>query len=101
MAMTRSVKRGGQIWVRIFPNKPLTKKPAETRMGSGKGNVEEWAAVIKPGRFFFELAGVSKTEAFDALRLANHKLPIQCKPVTRETQMKIPGQRIAAQPAQK
>jgi large subunit ribosomal protein L16 len=101
VAMTRSVKRGGQIWVRIFPNKPLTKKPAETRMGSGKGNVEEWAAVIKPGRIIFEMAGVSKTEAFEALRLANHKLPIQCKPVTRETQMKIPGQRIAAQPAQK
>lgn len=86
VAMTRSVKRGGEIWLRVFPNKPITKKAAETRMGSGKGNVEEWAAVIKPGRIIFEMAGISKTEAFEALRLANHKLPIQCKPISRDTE---------------
>jgi len=112
VAMTRSVKRGGQIWVRIFPNKPLTKKPAETRMGSGKGNVEEWAAVIKPGRILFEMSGVSQAEAFEALRLACHKLPLQAKPVSRETEMavkgKLPGKLrnppkgpVAAAPAQK
>ncbi|OFZ22269.1 MAG: 50S ribosomal protein L16 [Bdellovibrionales bacterium GWB1_55_8] len=84
VAMTRYVKRGGKIWVRIFPDKALTKKPAETRMGSGKGNVEEWAAVIKPGRIIFEMDGIPKTEAFEALRLANNKLPISCKPVSRE-----------------
>jgi len=86
IAMTRSVKRGGEIWLRVFPNKPITKKAAETRMGSGKGNVEEWAAVIKPGRIIFEMAGITKAEAFEALRLANHKLPIQCKPISRETE---------------
>ena len=86
IAMTRSVKRGGEIWLRVFPHKPITKKAAETRMGSGKGNVEEWAAVIKPGRIIFEMAGISKAEAFEALRLANHKLPIQCKPISRETE---------------
>jgi large subunit ribosomal protein L16 len=86
VAMTRYVKRGGSIWVRIFPHKPLTKKAAETRMGSGKGNVEEWAAVIKPGRILFEMAGISRAEAFEALRLANNKLPIHCKPISRETE---------------
>lgn len=86
VAMTRYVKRGGQIWIRIFPHKPLTKKPAETRMGSGKGNVEEWAAVIKPGRIIFEMAGIPQSEAFEALRLANNKLPLHCKPVTKETE---------------
>ncbi len=83
VAMTRYVKRGGQVWIRIFPNKPITKKAAETRMGSGKGNVEEWAAVIKPGRVIFEMSGISKAEAFEALRLADHKLPLQCKPIAR------------------
>lgn len=83
VAMTRYVKRGGKIWIRIFPDKPITKKPAETRMGSGKGNVEEWAAVIKPGRIIFEMDGIPKTEAFEALRLANHKLPLHCKPIAR------------------
>jgi large subunit ribosomal protein L16 len=91
IAMTRSVKRGGQIWLRVFPNKPITKKAAETRMGSGKGNVEEWAAVIKPGRIIFEMSGISKAEAFEALRLANHKLPIQCKPISRETETLAKG----------
>jgi len=86
VAMTRSVKRGGSIWVRIFPDKALTKKPAETRMGSGKGNVEEWCAVIKPGRIIFEMGGISKVEAFEALRLANHKLPLRCKPISKETE---------------
>ena len=86
VAMTRSVKRGGQVWVRIFPNKAITKKAAETRMGSGKGNVEEWAAVIKPGRVIFEMSGIPKSEAFEALRLANNKLPVHCKPISKETE---------------
>jgi large subunit ribosomal protein L16 len=84
VAMTRSVKRGGNIWVRIFPHKPITKKPAETRMGSGKGGVEEWAAMIKPGRIVFEMAGVTQVEAFEALRLAAHKLPLKFKMINRE-----------------
>ncbi len=86
VAMTRYVKRGGQIWVRIFPNKAITKKAAETRMGSGKGNVEEWAAVIKPGRIIFEMEGVPQSEAFEALRLANNKLPLHCKPISRASE---------------
>ncbi len=86
VAMTRYVKRGGSIWIRVFPDKALTKKPAETRMGSGKGNVEEWAAVIKPGRIIFEMSGISKAEAFEALRLANNKLPIHCKPISKESE---------------
>jgi large subunit ribosomal protein L16 len=83
-AMTRSVKRGGKIWIRIFPDKPATKKPAETRMGSGKGNPEGWVAVIKPGRVMFELAGVPEDLAREALRLAGHKLPVRTKFVKRE-----------------
>ena len=83
-AMTRSVKRGGKIWIRIFPDKPVTKKPAETRMGSGKGNPEGWVAVIKPGRVMFELAGVDEELAREAIALAGHKLPIKTKFVTRE-----------------
>lgn len=86
VAMTRSVKRGGQIWVRIFPDKAITKKAAETRMGSGKGNVEEWAAVIKPGRVIFEMSGVPQSEAFEALRLAGHKLNVPCKPISRDSE---------------
>lgn len=86
VAMTRYVKRGGQIWIRIFPDKSVTKKPAETRMGSGKGNVEEWVAVIKPGRIIFEMAGIPQAEAFEALRLANHKLAVHCKPVNKATE---------------
>jgi len=86
VAMTRYVKRGGQIWIRIFPNKPITKKAAETRMGSGKGNVEEWAAVIKPGRIIFEMGGISQSEAFEALRLANNKLPLHCKPMSKKSE---------------
>lgn len=87
VAMTRYVKRGGKIWIRIFPDKAITKKPAETRMGSGKGNVEEWAAVIKPGRIIFEMDGIPQTEAFEALRLANNKLPLHCKPISRATEV--------------
>lgn len=83
IAMTRYVKRGGKIWIRILPDKAITKKAAETRMGSGKGNVEEWAAVIKPGRVIFEMDGITKTEAFEALRLAGHKLPLKCKPIVK------------------
>jgi len=86
IAMTRSVKRGGQIWIRVFPHKPITKKAAETRMGSGKGNVEEWAAVIKPGRILFEMGGIPQAEAFEALRLANNKLPIPCKPISKASE---------------
>ncbi len=86
IAMTRYVKRGGQVWIRIFPDKPITKKAAETRMGSGKGNVEEWAAVIKPGRVIFEMGGIPQSEAFEALRLANNKLPIHCKPISRASE---------------
>jgi large subunit ribosomal protein L16 len=86
VAMTRYVKRGGKIWIRIFPDKAITKKAAETRMGSGKGNVEEWAAVIKPGRVIFEMDGIPQNEAFEALRLANNKLPIHCKPISKGTE---------------
>ncbi|MBC7691309.1 MAG: 50S ribosomal protein L16 [Methylotenera sp.] len=86
VAMTRYVKRGGKIWVRIFPDKPITKKAAETRMGSGKGNVEEWAAVIKPGRVIFEMTGIPQVEAFEALRLANNKLPLHCKAISKATE---------------
>jgi large subunit ribosomal protein L16 len=84
VAMTRHIKRGGKVWVNIFPDKPFTKKPAETRMGSGKGNPEYWVAVIKPGRVMFELAGVDEQSARDALRLAAHKLPIKTRFVSRE-----------------
>ena len=86
IAMTRYVKRGGQIWIRVFPHKPITKKAAETRMGSGKGNVEEWAAVLKPGRVIFEMGGISQAEAFEALRLANNKLPVKCKPISKTSE---------------
>ena len=79
VAMTRSIKRGGKVWIKIFPDKPVTKTPAETRMGKGKGAVEYWVAVVKPGRVMFELAGVPEEEAREALRLAMHKLPCACK----------------------
>ena len=81
--MTRYIKRGGQVWIKIFPDKPVTKKPAETRMGSGKGSPEFWVAVVKPGRIMFEIAGVSEEVAREALRLASHKLPIKTKIVAR------------------
>ena len=84
IAMTRYIKRGGQVWIKIFPDKPITEKPAETRMGSGKGSPEYWVAVVKPGRVMFEIAGVSEEVAREALRLAMHKLPVKCKVITRE-----------------
>ena len=86
IAMTRYIKRGGKVWIKIFPDKPITAKPAETRMGSGKGSPEYWVAVVKPGRVMFELAGVPEETAREALRLASHKLPIKCKIVSRAEQ---------------
>lgn len=83
IAMTRYMKRGGKVWINIFPDKPVTQKPAETRMGSGKGNPEKWVAVVKPGRVIFEIAGVSEEVAREAIRLARHKLPIKTKFVAR------------------
>ncbi len=84
IAMTRYTKRGGQVWFKIFPDKPVTEKPAETRMGSGKGSPEYWVAVVKPGRVMFEIAGVSEEVAREALRLAAHKLPLKCKFIKKE-----------------
>ena len=84
IAMTRHIKRGGKVWINIYPDRPLTKKPAETRMGSGKGNPEGWVAVVKPGRVMFELAGVDEELAHEALRLAGHKLPVKTRIVRRE-----------------
>ena len=84
IAMTRYIKRGGKVWINVYPDKPTTQKPAETRMGSGKGNPEGWVAVVKPGRVMFELAGVPEDEAREAMRLAGHKLPVRTKFVLRE-----------------
>ena len=84
IAMTRFIRRGGQVWIKIFPDKPVTQKPAETRMGSGKGSPEYWVAVVKPGRVLFEIGGVSEEIAREALRLASHKLPIKTKIIKRE-----------------
>ncbi len=84
IAMTRFTKRGGKVWIDIFPHKPITKKPADTRMGSGKGSVEYWVAVVKPGRVLFEMSGVAEADAREAMRLAMHKLPIKCKFVVKE-----------------
>ena len=85
IAMTRYIRRGGQVWIKIFPDKPITEKPAETRMGSGKGSPEYWVAVVKPGRVLFEMDGVNEEVAKEAMRLASHKLPIKCRFVTKET----------------
>ncbi|MGB3655832.1 MAG: 50S ribosomal protein L16 [Rivularia sp. (in: cyanobacteria)] len=85
-AMTRYIRRGGKIWIRVFPDKPVTMRPAETRMGSGKGNPEYWVAVVKPGRILFEIAGVTEETAREAMRLASHKLPIKTKFIAREEQ---------------
>lgn len=87
VAMTRHIKRGGKVWIRIFPDKPITQKPAETRMGKGKGNPESWVAVVKPGRIMFELEGVPEDVAARAMQLAAAKLPIKCKFVVRERQL--------------
>ena len=84
VAMTRFIKRGGQVWIDIFPHKPITQKPAETRMGSGKGSVEYWVAVVKPGRVLFEMSGISEEVAKEAMRLAGHKLPVKTKFVKKE-----------------
>ena len=97
VAMTRYIKRGGTVWIKIFPDKPVTAKPAETRMGSGKGSVEYWVAVVKPGRVLFEIAGVSEEVAREALRLAMHKLPCTCKICSRE---QVNGKEEAAVTAQ-
>ena len=92
IAMTRYTKRGGKVWIKIFPDKPVTQKPAETRMGSGKGSPEYWVAVVKPGRVMFEIAGVGEEVAREALRLASHKLPCKCKIVKREAESEIGGE---------
>ena len=86
IAMTRYIKRGGQVWIKIFPDKPITEKPAETRMGSGKGSPEYWVAVVKPGRVMFEIGGVDENLAREAMRLAANKLPVKCKFVTKKEQ---------------
>ncbi len=86
IAMTRYIKRGGKVWIKIFPDKPITEKPAETRMGSGKGSPEYWVAVVKPGRVMFEMNGISEEVAKEAMRLASHKLPIKCKFVKRDAE---------------
>ena len=86
IAMTRYVKRGGKVWIKIFPDKPITEKPAETRMGSGKGSPEYWVAVVKPGRVMFEMDGVTEEQAREAMRLASHKLPIKCKFVKKDAE---------------
>ena len=87
IAMTRYIKRGGQVWIKIFPDKPVTEKPAETRMGSGKGSPEYWVAVVKPGCVLFEMDGVTEDQAREAMRLAAHKLPLKCKFVKKEDEM--------------
>ena len=87
IAMTRFIKRGGKVWLKIFPDKPITEKPAETRMGSGKGSPEYWVAVVKPGRVMFEIAGVPEETAREAMRLAMHKLPIKCKFIKKEEEV--------------
>ncbi len=84
IAMTRYIRRGGQVWIKIFPDKPITEKPAETRMGSGKGSVDHWVAVVKPGRVLFEMNGITEETAREAMRLAMHKLPIKCKFIAKE-----------------
>lgn len=92
IAMTRYIKRGGKVWIKIFPDKPVTAKPAETRMGSGKGSPEYWVAVVKPDRVMFELAGVPEETAREALRLAMHKLPVKCKIIRRQDDRKVGGE---------
>ena len=92
IAMTRYTKRGGQVWIKIFPDKPVTEKPAETRMGSGKGSPEYWVAVVKPGRVLFEIAGVPEDVAREALRLASHKLPLKTKILAREDNKEAGGE---------
>ena len=85
VALTRGIKRGGKVWIRVFPDKPVTKKPAETRMGKGKGAPDHWVAVVRPGKILFEMEGVTPQEAFEAMRLASHKLPLRTRFVKRES----------------
>ena len=92
IAMTRYIKRGGQVWIKIFPDKPVTQRAADSRMGSGKGSPEYWVAVVKPGRIMFEMDGVAESVAKEAMRLASHKLPIKCKFVSKESQKKEAGE---------
>ena len=92
IAMTRYIKRGGKVWIKIFPDKPVTAKPAETRMGSGKGTLEYWVAVVKPGRIIFELSGVNEETAREAMRLASHKLPVKTKFVTKKDFIEVGGE---------
>jgi len=99
-AITHHIRRGGNIWVRVFPDKPVTKKPAETRMGSGKGPPDHWVAVVRPGRILFEMGGVSQEMAREAMRLASHKLPIDTKFVLRETGITIGGESVTKELAQ-
>ncbi len=99
VALTRYLKRGGKVWIDIFPDKPVTAKPAETRMGSGKGSVEYWVAVVKPGRVLFEVAGVAEEDAREALRLAMHKLPCTCKIVSKEQLESQYAEPVTAAPA--
>ena len=89
IAMTRYIKRGGQVWIKIFPDKPITEKPAETRMGSGKGSPEYWVAVVKPGRVLFEMDGIPEEAAREAMRLAGHKLPIKCKFIAKTSEGEV------------
>lgn len=97
IAMTRYIKRGGKVWIDIFPHKPVTKKPAETRMGSGKGSPEYWVAVIKPGRVLFEMSGVTEEVAREALRLASHKLPVKCKFAKKEDLVSADAPQVKAE----
>ena len=97
IAMTRHIKRGGKVWIKIFPDKPVTSKPAETRMGSGKGSLDYWVAVVKPGRVMFELSGVADEVAREALRLAMHKLPLKCKIISKADQEKMLAAQAAAE----
>ena len=99
-AITHHIRRGGNIWIRVFPDKPVTKKPAETRMGSGKGPPDHWIAVVKPGRILFEMGGVSEEMAREAMRLASHKLPIHTKIVLRETGVAIGSDSVSKELAQ-
>ncbi len=92
IAMTRFIKRGGKVWIDIFPHKPITKHPAESRMGSGKGAVEYWVAIVKPGRVMFEMAGVTEEVAREAMRLASHKLPVKCKFIIKEQEVEEGGE---------
>ena len=97
IAMTRYIRRGGKVWIKIFPDKPITAKPAETRMGSGKGSPEYWVAVVKPGRVLFEIAGVPEETAKEALRLASHKLPVRTKVIKREADISEGGESVEGQ----